>query len=119
MISDEVTVNGYIKIPYPFMNEYLNSIKRLKGRNKYKDFPDFVMQPLECLDNAIVSFGYNFRFETDFEKILKERFERFLEEIKFLFASLIINIDDKEYFFYEYVWDGEEIQKSENKICNI
>ena len=117
MISDEVTVNGYIKIPYPFMEEYFISINKLKGKNQYKDFPDFVMQPMECFDNAIVSFGYNFRFENGFEKVLRERFERFLKEIKFLFASLIINIDDKEYFFYEYVNNGEEIYKSENKLC--
>lgn len=117
MISDEITVNGYIKIPYPFLEEYLKVANQMKGKYIYKDFPDFVFQPLNCLNNAIVSFVYNFRYEKDFENVLTERFEIFLNEIKFLFASLIINIEEKEYFYYEYVNDGSQIHKNENRVC--
>jgi hypothetical protein len=99
MISDEINVCGFIKIPYPYLTEYLEKIDKLKVKNNFKDFPDFMMTPIDCKGNAVASFAYNFRYEIDFEKTLKERFEVFLNEIKFYFATLIIDIESKDYFF--------------------
>jgi hypothetical protein len=116
MLSDEIIVWGYIKVPYPYLDEFLRISNSLKGRQQYKDFPDFILPPITCIGNAMVMFGFNFRYEPDFENILLTRFELFLNSVKFLFASLQMVIDDKKYFFIEYVSDGEAIYKNVNSV---
>lgn len=116
MLSDEINVYGFIKVPYSYLNDYLAKIQELKGKKIYKDFPDFIMPPLNCINNPISSFAFSFRYEIEFENVLMERFEFFLDEITFLFATLIIDIESKSYFFYEYIFDGTHTHKSINKI---
>lgn len=116
MLPDEINIHGFIKVPYPYLAEYLSKTTGLKGKKEYKDFPDFMMTPMTCINNAISSFAFNFRYEIAFENVLVKRFEDFLKEVKFLFATLIIDIENKDYFFYEYVSDGEHTHKSVNKV---
>lgn len=118
MISEEINIYGFIKIPYPYLNEYLEKISELKKSELYTNFPDFLMPPLNCIGNAMSSFGYTMRYEGGFEVTLIERFESFLSKIKFLFATLIIDIESKQYFFNEYVFDGEKIVKIINKVSS-
>jgi hypothetical protein len=116
MISEEVNIYGYIKIPYPYLEEYLIEINNLKGKNSYKDFPDFISAPINCINNAMSSFSYTMRYEPQFEQTVIERFESFLAKIKFITSTLIVDIESKKYFFYEYVSDSTRIYKSENKV---
>ncbi len=82
----------------------------------YKDFPDFIMPPITCIGNALLTFGFVFQYEKEFEHTLINGFEAFLNNVSFLFASLQIDIENKKYFFIEYVSDGKEIHKSINTV---
>ena len=116
MISKEINVYGYLKIPYPYLEDYLKCLNDLKGKKSYVDFPDFISPPMKCINNAISSFCYTMRYEPQFEQILIERFETLLGRIKFLNSSIIIDIENKEYFFFEYVSDGAKIYKTVNQV---
>lgn len=119
MLSDEITIYGFIKIPYPFLKDFNKKIDELKGKTEYKNFPDFIMQHTECMNNAISAFAYSYRYEVGFEKLLSQQFEYLLSEIKFLLATLVINIEDKKYMYYEYVSDGSNIHKTLSDVKEV
>ncbi len=116
MLSNEITVHGYLKIPHPYKNKFNSKIEELKGKKGYKDFPDFIMPLLNAQGNGIASFAYSFRYDIGFEKTILLYFETFLFQIDFLLASLIINIEDHIYFCYEYTSDGSRIYKTINNL---
>ena len=116
MISDELTIWGYIKIPYPYLDDFQLAVSEEKGKNNYKDFADFIMPPITTIGNAMVTFGYIFRYEDQDEIEMVKRFESFLKQFKFLSAIVQVEIENRECLINEYVFNGERIYKSERII---
>lgn len=116
MLSDEITVNGLIKVPYPFLSDFNKKIDELKGRDRCKLFPDYILPHIDSFDNAILPFVYSYRYEEGFDFFLVEQFEKLLYQIDFLLATLMVSIDDKFCSYYEYVSDGSAIYKTFNNV---
>jgi len=116
MLDKEITVWGLIKIPYPFLEDFKFYINRNKGKTSYKNYSDFISDPIVSLNNSIALFGYTFRYDNNFENILIIKFEEFLKEIKFLSAVIQISIESKDNYFYEYISDGVSIFKYDYTI---
>jgi hypothetical protein len=115
-MTSEIIVYGYIQVPYPYVKSFKETVASIKGKNNFKDFPDFISEMNECRGNALYSFGYSYTYEENFDDFLMKKFISFLKKVNFLTASLHFNLDEKENKFFQFFSDGNEFIGYQHKV---
>lgn len=114
-MTSEIVVYGFIQVPYPYVESFQASLEAEKGM-KFKNYPDFISNINMCRENALFSFGYSYVYEKDFDKVLLDNFVIFLKKVQFLTASLNLNVDEKQSYFFQFFCDGKDVFKYEHKV---